>query len=282
MPDVVSVIVVGLIGLLIGGVVNVLSDDLPKRGSLKLPHYPDDTPRPFIAWLGLTAFLFGKRTSPNGAKLSWRHPITEISTAIAMIVAMAATADAPERTTLQLVFWLAYMVIFVLITVIDVEHKLILFIVIIPSSVLAIIDALVTTPAIRGPNPDLTNALIGGALGFAIFFLLYIGGYVFTYVMSQVRNEQIDEIAFGYGDVMLITFSGLILGWQSLIFAIFLAVFFGAFGAIFYLVIARLVRGRVTMFTALPYGPYIVAGTVIMLLFSSEVGQLLQQAVWGP
>jgi leader peptidase (prepilin peptidase) / N-methyltransferase len=281
MPDIISIILVGLIGLLVGGIINVLADDLPKRIVLHLPHYPDDTARPLIAWLGITAFLFGKRASPNGTKLSWRHPITELATSIAMMVALIATADSPERDTLQLAFWLAYMAILVLVTVIDVEHKLILFVVIIPSCVLAIVDAVITTPAAKGPNPDLTNALIGGALGFGIFFLLYIGGYLFTYIMSQVRNQEIDEVAFGYGDVMLITFSGLILGWQPLIFAMFIAIFLGAFGALLYLIIARFARRETTMFTALPYGPYIVVGTVTMLLFSSEVSEFLLHAAYG-
>ncbi|MFN8373501.1 MAG: A24 family peptidase [Anaerolineae bacterium] len=282
MPDLASILLVAVIGILAGGVVNVLADDLPARRSVRSPHYPDDFPRPFRAWLGLTAFVLGKRVSPSGAKLSWRHPVTEIATALSMVIALIATSSAPNRDTLQLVFWLAYMAIFVLITVIDIEHKLILFVVIIPSALLAIIDALVTTSSTDGANPDLQSALIGGGLGFAVFFLLYIGGYLFTYIMSQLRNQQIDEVAFGYGDVMLITFSGLVLGWRPLIFAMFIAVFLGAFGAFLYLILARFVRRRTpTMFTALPYGPYIVFATVIMLLFSSEVGQILQRTAYG-
>jgi prepilin signal peptidase PulO-like enzyme (type II secretory pathway) len=234
-----------------------------------------------VAWLGITAFLFGKRASPNGTRLSWRHPLTEIATASAMILTLIVTADAPNRDTLQLAFWLTYIAIFVLITVIDLEHKLILFVVIIPSCVLAMVDALLTTPTGDGPNPNLQDALLGGALGFGVFFLLYIGGYLFTYIMSQLRNQEIDEVAFGYGDVMLITLSGLVLGWRPLIFAMFIAVFLGAFGAILYMIVIRLMRRETTMFTALPYGPYIVIGTVIMLLFSSEVGQALQRAAFG-
>jgi leader peptidase (prepilin peptidase)/N-methyltransferase len=281
MPDIISIMIVGLLGLVAGGIINVLADDLPQRRTPRLPHYPDDTPRPIVAWLGITAFLFGKRASPNGTRLSWRHPLTEIATASAMILTLIVTADAPNRDTLQLAFWLTYIAIFVLITVIDLEHKLILFVVIIPSCVLAMVDALLTTPTGDGPNPNLQDALLGGALGFGVFFLLYIGGYLFTYIMSQLRNQEIDEVAFGYGDVMLITLSGLVLGWRPLIFAMFIAVFLGAFGAILYMIVIRLMRRETTMFTALPYGPYIVIGTVIMLLFSSEVGQALQRAAFG-
>ncbi len=45
--------------------------------------------------------------------------------------------------------------------------------------------------------------------------------------------------------------------------------------------LSRVMRRQTTMFTALPYGPYIVIGTVIMLLFSSEVSQFLLRAAYG-
>ncbi len=102
------------------------------------PRYADGTPRPPIAWLGITAFLFGKRVAPDGTKLRWRYPVTELFTAGLMILTILATSDDPIMTPLQLTFWLIYMAIFSLITVIDLEHRLILFVVIIPACVIAL------------------------------------------------------------------------------------------------------------------------------------------------
>jgi leader peptidase (prepilin peptidase) / N-methyltransferase len=266
----VEALIVAVIGLLAGGVVNALADDLPQRSSPRRPTYPDGSPRPVTAWLGITAFLLGQRASPKGSKLSWRHPLAELLTAALMVMTLVAAAGTPDINTLQLVFWLAYMAIFVLITVIDIEHKLILFVVIIPAAILAILDALIT-----GYPPGLVDALIGGVVGFAVFFILYNGGFLFTYVLGKLRGQEINEIAFGYGDVMMATVSGLILGWQALIFAMFITVFLGAFGALLYLLVRRLAGERYSAFTALPYGPYIVAGTIIMMLYSSEVSALL-------
>jgi prepilin signal peptidase PulO-like enzyme (type II secretory pathway) len=76
---------------------------------------------------------------------------------------------------------------------------------------------------------------------------------------------------------MLITMSGLILGWQPLIPAIFLTVFLGAIGAVAWMVGRWLTGNRYALFTPLPYGQYIIAATVIMLLFSTEVTQFLRQ-----
>ena len=50
-----------LLGLLIGGVLNILADDLPMRRTPSRPHYPDGTPRTPSAWLGIAAFLTGQR-----------------------------------------------------------------------------------------------------------------------------------------------------------------------------------------------------------------------------
>lgn len=264
--------ITAILGILTGGVINALADDLPHRRPVQLPHYPDDTPRPLIAWLGLTAFLFGKRTSPNGIKLSWRHPLTEVGTAVLMIAAVVSLNDDPLMTSTQFLFWLVYLAIFMLITVIDLEHRLILFVVMIPSYVIALLDPLTTTYGVT-----LSESLIGAALGFGVFFGLYIGGFIFTYLMSVINQREINEVAFGYGDVMLITLSGLILGWRSLVFAMFITVFIGALGALMYLIVRNLVGKRYTMFTPLPYGQYIIIGTVMMLLFANEVGGTLSR-----
>jgi prepilin signal peptidase PulO-like enzyme (type II secretory pathway) len=272
----VSILLVALIGLLAGGVVNALADDLPKRRNPRLPHYPDDTPRPITAWLGLTAFLLGQRSSPGGAKLSIRYPLTELLTSGLMVLTMFATQD-DNLDSVQLLIWLVYMAIFVLITVIDMEHKLILFIVIIPSAILTIVDAILTPTAAA---PDLGDALIGGVAGFVVFFILYNGGFLFTYIMGTLRGQPIPEVAFGYGDVMLSTVSGLMLGWRGWIFATFITVFLGAFGALIYIVTRQLFGKRYSAYTAIPYGPYIVIGTLLMLLFPAEVSKALFGAIY--
>jgi leader peptidase (prepilin peptidase)/N-methyltransferase len=266
----IEMLIVGLVGLLIGGVSNALADDLPLYRLPRLPHYPDGAPRPVVAWLGVTAFLLGKRVSPSGSKLSWRYPLTEITTALAMIATVVTTTDLQDSTGalaisgLQLVFWLAYMALFVLMAVIDIEHKLILFAVSIPTLALALLDAALTTY-----KPDLPNALLGAAIGFVTFFVLYLGGILYAYLRG------IAEVAFGYGDVVLITISGLILGPEALIFAMFLTVFLGFAGSMAWIIGKSLSGQGHSLFTALPYGPYIIGGTVIMMLFSPEVRALM-------
>lgn len=280
-----EILIIAIIGILAGGIVNTLADELPYRRNPALPTYPNGTPRPILAWIGITAFLFGLRTPSDTdtidenhkrnyigePKLSWRYPITEIATAVLMVATYALIGQNPETTSLQLIIWLIYMAIFMLINVIDIEYKLILFVVMIPSAILAIVDA-VLTPI---PLPTLQSALTGGGLGFVIFFIFYQGGYLFTYIMGRARGETINTVAFGFGDVMMITLSGLILGFQGVIFVMFISVFFGSVGAIVYLGLRLVIAGRYNLFTAIPYGPYIVAATIIVLLFPDEISLLL-------
>jgi prepilin signal peptidase PulO-like enzyme (type II secretory pathway) len=259
-----------LLGVLVGAIVNALADDLPHHRRPRLPHYADGTPKPLAAWLGLAAYALGKREAPSGAKIGWRYPAVELGTGALFVLTAITSAERPEIDTLQLVFYLIYMALFMLITVIDLEHRLILFAVIIPSYAIALVDAVTTSF-----RPDLGQALLGAAFGFGIFFLAYLGGYAYIALVSRMRGEKITEVAFGYGDVMLITLSGLILGIGPLLLTMFITVFLGAAGAILYLV-ARRIRGKQTsLLTPLPYGQYIVIATVIMLLFSNQMRSAL-------
>ncbi|MEW6578005.1 MAG: A24 family peptidase [Chloroflexota bacterium] len=274
--ELVVAVVAGLGGLLVGGVLNILADDLPTRARVRLPHYPDGSPRPPKAWLGLSAFALGKRegppavpvnpadeaspSPPHSNRLSWRHPLLELATGLAFAGLTLAFADEPALWA-----WYVYVAILLLITVIDIEHRLILFAVILPSCVFAVVVAAIA-PTDGGTFEEY---LLGGAVGFLLFFAMFLGGVAFS---TLTRNE---EIAFGFGDVMLAALSGLMLGWRGFIFAALITVFAGAVGAVLYMV-GRAIIGRYRRFTPLPYGPYMVLGTLVMLLFREEVQDLLR------
>lgn len=277
-------ILILILGVLAGGVINLLADELPYRRGLSLPRYADGTRRPPSAWLGLSAFLLGQRSpakpepDPSRARpaqdshLTWRYPATEILTALLMLVAYLRSLEMENITAVsfpptQTAFWLLYCAIFMLIIVIDMEHKLILFVVMIPSFFIAILDALI----LPVPGPNLRDSLLGGAVGFGIFFLLYQGGFLFTYILGQIRGESIQTVAFGYGDVMMMTFSGLLLGFSYVFIAMFITVFLGAFGAFAYLISRSLLGQRYSAFTAIPYGPYIVIATAAMLFYGGPI-----------
>ncbi|MCZ7538588.1 MAG: A24 family peptidase [Anaerolineae bacterium] len=278
--ELVVAVVAGLGGLVVGGVLNALADDLPVRARIRPPHYPDGSPRPLKAWLGLSAFALGMREGPSGTpsnpadeelpsparpnRLGWRHPLLELTTGLAFAGLTLAFADEPALWA-----WYVYVAILLLITVIDLEHRLILFAVILPSCAFAVVVAAISPAEGR----TLSEHLWGGAVGFLLFLAMFLGGVAFS---TLARNE---EVAFGFGDVMLATLSGLMLGWRGFIFAALITVFAGAVGAVLYMA-GRAIIGRYRRFTPLPYGPYIVLGTLVMLLFRQEVQDLLQSGYY--
>jgi len=259
------------LGVLFGALINALADDLPYTFRIGLPHYPDGERRSLLAWTGIGAFVTGSRASSSGAVLTWRHPLTEITMAI--LFAYIAAYYPPSARS---IWWWGHIVFLVLITVIDLEHRLILFVVIIPACLWAILGAALAAPLIN-TRVVFADYLIGGGAGFLTFSLLYLGGIAFNRSISKARGIQIEETAFGYGDVLLALLSGLILGWQALIFALVIAIFAGGAGALIYLTFRAFVQQDYEMFTALPYGQYIVFGTLIMLLWRAPVVNLLQR-----
>jgi leader peptidase (prepilin peptidase)/N-methyltransferase len=283
--EIVLAVFAGLVGVLVGGLINALADDLPDQRNPRLPHYPDGIPRPVSAWLGITAFVTGQRESPATGdpvtpdlpesgeaeavpvprRLGWRYPLVEIVSGLMFAGMALGLADEPN-----LPFWFVYVAILLLITVIDIEHRLILFVVILPSCLFALLVAAISPEEGR----TFSSYGYGGLLGLGLFFAMYLGGGAFS---ALTRNE---EVAFGFGDVMLATLSGLMIGWKAFIFASLITVFTGAAGAVLYLGGRLIVRRRYRWFTPLPYGPYIVIGTLVMLLLRDEVQQVIKRSVY--
>lgn len=260
----------GIIGVLVGGLINLLADYLPATRAATLhdnsppsafyPTYPDGTRRPPLAWLGLLAFLTRQYTAPTGSKLLRRHILVEIGLGVAY--AWFVTA---RPWDLNLFFQLAFLAFLLLIAVIDIEHKIIPLVVILPACVLALIAAWL----VPEPPPNITNALLGGLVGFAIYFAFFLGGILF----STLTNTN--EVAFGFGDVLLGILSGMILGYMSLLFAVFVTILLGAAGAALYLGSRIITRGRYSLFTALPYGPYIALATALLMFWRIQVVQII-------
>ncbi len=135
----------------------------------------------------------------------------------------------------------------------DLKTRYILDLVMFPSWVIALGLAFLTpwTPIATWPWPDWRTAPIAALIAGGIFLLLYLGGqFVFG------------TEAFGFGDVKLAVFIGMATGLSNLrmVHALLYGVFLGGFVAII-LLITRIRRLK----EAVPYGPFLVVGTLIIL-----------------
>jgi leader peptidase (prepilin peptidase)/N-methyltransferase len=235
------ILLYAVIGLLVGGVINALADTLPDKTHLRLPHCTHcDVRRRPVAWLTTTAYLLDRgRCSKCGTSLPLRGILVELAAA-----AIFAFLYYRYGFTGHMLLISVYMAIFLLITVIDMEHRLVLNRVIGPSILLALIAGSFT------PGLSWKQSLVGGLLGFGFFYIVAL----------------INPGGMGIGDVKLAAFIGLVTGFPAVIVALLVGILTGGLVSLF-LVVTRIRSRR----DAIPYGPFLVLGGVLGLLWGRSI-----------
>ncbi|HSJ53533.1 MAG TPA: A24 family peptidase [Anaerolineae bacterium] len=255
------ILLVAFLGLLIGGLINLLADQLPRwRRVRRLPFCPEcETTRPAWQWLATVATLGLRTRCPHcGKRLPWRHVLVELGTAALMAFVWLQYGRAGEWAYLAL--YSLYSAILVLVLVIDLEHKLILNVVMLPAWALALAGSLIH------PVPYFYRlALLGGVVAYGLLYVVYQFGVLFVRGMSRARGKEINAVAFGFGDVRLGGFMGLALGFPQVLHALFIAILLGGVAGLLYWFVRALILRRYALFTAIPYGPYLVTGTFLVM-----------------
>jgi leader peptidase (prepilin peptidase)/N-methyltransferase len=235
------ILLYAVLGFLVGGLLNLLADLMPSKRGLRAPHCTHcDAPRPPVAWLATLGYLLGRgRCTHCGEPLPRRNVVVELTTAVALGY-LAYEYGLTGYTLLLSV----YMAILILVTVIDLEHRLVLNRLILPAILLALIAGFFT------PGLNWKQVLVGGLIGFGLFYIvamIYPGG-------------------MGAGDVKLAAFIGLITGFPDIFVAIVVTIFAGGFVSLF-LVLTRIRSRR----DYIPYGPFLVIGGVFALLWGEPI-----------
>ena len=248
------VAIVAAIGLLGGSAVNWLADTLPVTRRPTRPRCIHcGALRPRWAWVALAdAILGGSRCAYCRVRRGARGWIVELA-GLTLAVWLFSRGAAP------IVFIPGFLVgwLFLLIAVIDIEHRLILQVVVIPAGLFVLLGSLLQ-PA-RGP----VKTLAGGLAGLVILWLMYLLGLAFSRWLARRRGSPLDEVAFGFGDVMLGGLIGLIVGWPGVIIAVITGVLAAGVFSIAY-VGWMLVRGRYSAYTPIPYGPFLLIGAALV------------------
>jgi leader peptidase (prepilin peptidase)/N-methyltransferase len=245
---------VGVLGLLIGSFLNVVIHRVPRGESIVRPgsHCPAcSTPVrgvhniPIIGWLMLRGRCASCKTT-----ISLRYPIVESTTAL-LFVAVALRFG----FSALLPAYLYLTAIAVALAAIDFDVQRLPDAIVLPSYVIGVL-LLMPAGAINGDWHSAVRGLLAMTGLFALYFVLaiaYPGG-------------------MGFGDVKLAGLLGLYLGWLSwgsVVVATFSAFLLGALvgGA---LMIAR----RATRKSAIPFGPFMLAGALGALFFASAASDL--------
>jgi prepilin signal peptidase PulO-like enzyme (type II secretory pathway) len=152
--------------------------------------------------------------------------------------------------------------IFLLITLIDIEHRLILWRTVWVSA-LVLLTIGVTTLGWQ-------KTLLGGVVGYVIVFVLFLVGQLYEWLVARWRGRPLDEIAFGGGDVNLAALVGLAVGWTGVLFALLIGIVTAGLYSLGFLG-WQLARGRYSPHAAFPYGPFLVLGAMVMYLYGREL-----------
>ncbi len=249
MINLILAVILGWIGSLI---VNYLSDVLPITRKLSRPDCIDCQ-----VDLELNFYLFNQPCKNCGNKPSVRHWIVFVLGPL--LAGLIYYFPPPNLGLWGGILWL---ILFGLIVVIDLEHRLILHPVSLTGAALGIIFGSI--------NHGFLITILGGAAGFGIMMVFYMFGNLFIKFLSRRRGEEIDEVALGFGDVNLAGVIGLLLGWPGVIAGVFLAIIIGGVISGIFLLI-QIFRKRYEAFQALPYGPFLVISVVLLLYYSQVV-----------
>jgi leader peptidase (prepilin peptidase)/N-methyltransferase len=243
-------------GLLIGSFLNVVIGRVPVGESIVQP--PSHCPRcgtelawydnvPVVSWLVLRA-----RCRTCHEPISARYPLVEVGCG-ALWAALAVRFGAHVELGPYLVVGAGFLAL----SVIDLDTKRL------PDPVVAVTAVLALAGFVVAAAVDDRWASLGRAGGGAVL------GFVALLVIHLVRPD-----GMGFGDVKLAAVCGLALGWLGL--AEVIVGLYGGFvlGAV--VGVGLMAVGRVRRGVAVPFGPFLAAGTLLTVLVGGPLADWLR------
>ncbi len=240
------------LGAIVGSFLNVCIFRIPKEESIVFPASRCPSCKKPIAPLDnipVLSFLILKgRCRHCAAPISLQYPLVEILSAC-FFVLFYYYFGLTAKGVLYLLMALALLTE----TFIDLRHQIIPDIITLPGIVIGLL-ASVFFPELHGKErwwAGLLQSFIGVSVG---------GG--FFYITGSIAEMILKKEAIGGGDIKLLAMIGALLGWQGVVWTIFLSSLLGsAFGLYF-----RIKSGN----ERIPYGPYIAAGAFFYLFFGQK------------
>ena len=255
------VVACAFFGLLIGSFLNVVIWRVPRGESLISPpsHCPfcDNAVRPrdnvpVLSWLVLRG-----RCRDCRAPISPRYPLVEAGTALVFAVLAARIGLDPELPA-----YLYFGAIGVALALIDLDVKRLPNVIVLPSYVVALV-LLVAAAVVNHDLADLARAVPGMVALFGLFFLL----------------AMVYPAGMGFGDVKLAGLLGLYLGWLGwgeVVIGGFLGFLFGGLVGM-----ALMVTRRAGRKSQIPFGPFMLAGALVAILWGGALADLYLDRTLG-
>ena len=237
---------VGLLGLIVGSFANVMIYRVPIGESVVSPasHCPSCGHPirhrhnvPVLGWLALKG-----RCADCGARISARYPLVELAMGF-LFVATTLRLDAIGRLP-ALPAYLYFVAIGVILALIDLDHRRLPNAIVLPSYPVLLV-LLTIASAWQSDWESLARSVLGAACLYA-FYLVVAMAY---------------RAGMGFGDVKLSGLLGGVLAyvsWGTLLVGAFAGFFLGGVAGV-----AVIASRRGSLKTALPFGPFMIAGAMV-------------------
>ena len=246
-----------ILGSLWGSFSNVCIYRLPNSGNVAKGRSFCPDCKNKIKWfdnIPFFSYLFLKGKCRQCSKpISFQYFIVELLTAISFVLIFHIYGV--SITTLLL---LILSIFFIIIFFIDLKHYIIPNELTFPLMIIGFLKSF-------DPNlnkaifPNYINSLIGGFVGYSIIWLI-------IYFYKKVRKKE----GMGLGDAKLLGAIGFWFGWASIPFTIFLS----SVAALIFVIPSIINKSR-NMASQIPFGPYIIIGCIIYLIFLNEIKNIL-------
>ncbi len=250
-----------LLGLAVGSASTHIAEATLARRQMAAPRCPYCTAAYHpLQWSATAALVAGQRRCKTCGR-AFRLPrlLAELFLAACWAILVAKYGLTP-----RVVLAMAALVPQAMILVTDLEAKLVPNLIMLPS-----LGAMVVLGTLFGPATPYLDAtrwwqvLAGATVGFVIFrILVWVGVALFG------------EGALGEGDITLSAYVGAVVGFPLVLEALVLAFGLGGVGA---LLVLLLRRGQLR--TAIPYGPFIILGCAVTLIWGGRDSDLVPGVV---
>ena len=245
-----------LLGLLWGSFANVCIVRLPKDKGVISGRSSCPKCKKKISWydnIPLISYIFlGGKCRKCKKKISIQYLIVELLTALFFLIEYFYYG-LTFTTVLLFILTLTLIIIFF----IDLKHFIIPDVITFPLMIIGFLKSF--DPNLNEIFPNYINSLIGGIFGYGIIWSI-----IFFY--KQIRKKE----GMGLGDAKLLSAVGFWFGWFSIPFVIFLSSIIALLS-----VAPSLINKSKKFSSQIPFGPYIILGTLIYLVFESNIRSII-------
>ncbi|MEE8185284.1 MAG: prepilin peptidase [Thermodesulfobacteriota bacterium] len=257
MPDPLIYIFLFAFGAITGSFLNVCIYRIPLKKSIIFP--PSSCPKckkhiPFYDNIPIISYiLLHGRCRYCNARIPLNYLIIEVVTAL-----VAVSLFIVFGLTLEALVYYILLSALIVITLIDLEHKIIPDVISLPGIAVGFAVSFFL------PVPGVKNSLIGMVAGGGVLFVVAYGYYMIT-----------GREGMGGGDIKLLAMIGAFLGWRGILVTLFVGSFVGAIiGGVF-----MILKGRDTKY-AIPFGPFLSLGATIYLFIGEDIIEFYTLHLW--